>query len=288
MVSKVSQKKNLSSMQVLKTLQILLEGNYSMKELIKILNKDESNEIFNNSVISKYINTCRYIGIDIPKINNKYYVASMPFGLELSITDIDLLKNMQSVIKTDMTAKCLSIFNSFIEKLNRYSNKNIARVEKEEFSMSLELFERAVAKKRKVKLIFKNRDILECIPINITHNEDKIFFNVYNKRIRNIDSSRLSGVVLLEENYIEPFNSNQVAVFILKGNLAKRYEARENETIQINNDNTITVTNKNENKDLLLSRLMRYQDLCEIIQPKSYREELKQIINDTLNNYGVL
>lgn len=288
MVSKVSQKKNLSSMQVLKTLQILLEGNYSMKELIKILNKDEPNEIFNNSVISKYINTCRYIGINIPKINNKYYVASMPFGLELSVTDIDLLKIMQSVIKTDMTAKCLSTFNSFIEKLNRYSNKNIARVEKEEFSMSLELFERAVAKKRKIKLIFKNRDILECIPINITHNEDKTFFNVYNKRIRNIDSSRLSGVVLLKENYIEPFNGNQVAVFILKGNLAKRYEAHENETIQINNDNTITVTNKNENKDLLLSRLMRYQDLCEIIQPKSYREELKQIINDTLNNYGVL
>ena len=160
-------------------------------------------------------------------------------------------------------------------------------IEKEEFSMSLELFELAVAKKRKIKLIFKNRDELECIPINIEKKDNKILFNVYNKRIRNIDSSRLSGIRLLEEIYVDPFDGNQVAVFVLKNPLSKRYEARDNETIQQNNDGTITVTNKNENKDLLLSRLLRYQDLCEIKQPKVYREEFKQIINDTLKNYGV-
>ena len=96
---KVSRKKNLSSIHVLKTLQILLEGDYSMQELIKLLNKNEPNENFNNSVISKYINTCRYIGINIPKINNIYYVADIPFGLELSVTDLDLLNNLQVVIK---------------------------------------------------------------------------------------------------------------------------------------------------------------------------------------------
>ena len=165
-------------------------------------------------------------------------------------------------------------------------NQNTS-LEKEVFSMSLELFERAVEKKKKVKLIFKNRDELECIPINVTQKNDKTYFNVYKKRTRNIESSRLSGVEVLDETFIDPFDGNQVAVFILKGALAKRYEARDNETININNDGTITVTNKNENKDLLLSRILRYEDLCEIIHPKAYREELKQIIIDTLNNYGV-
>ena len=47
------------------------------------------------------------------------------------------------------------------------------------------------------------------------------------------------------------------------------------------------VINRNENKELLLSRLLRYDDKCEIIQPKSYREEMKTIINDMLANYGV-
>ena len=69
--NKLSQKKNLSSMQVIKTLQILLQGDYTMNELIEQLNANESEPIFNNSVVSKYINTCRYCGIEIPKIHNK-------------------------------------------------------------------------------------------------------------------------------------------------------------------------------------------------------------------------
>ena len=63
--NKLSQKKNLSSMQVIKTLQILLQGDYTMNELIEQLNANESEPIFNNSVVSKYINTCRYCGIEI-------------------------------------------------------------------------------------------------------------------------------------------------------------------------------------------------------------------------------
>ena len=88
-MSKLSNKKNISSMQVLKTLQVLLQGNYTMQELVSILNENEKEPLFNNSVISKYINTCRYCGIDIPKIHNKYFVASMPFGIELEVKDTD-------------------------------------------------------------------------------------------------------------------------------------------------------------------------------------------------------
>lgn len=54
-------------MQVLKTLQVLLQGNFTMQELIERLNKSEEEPVFNNSVISKYINTCRYCGINILK-----------------------------------------------------------------------------------------------------------------------------------------------------------------------------------------------------------------------------
>ena len=73
-MTKDSLKKNMSSMQVMKTLQVLLQGNFTMQELIKRLNANENTPVFNNSVISKYINTCRYCGIDIPKIHNKYFI----------------------------------------------------------------------------------------------------------------------------------------------------------------------------------------------------------------------
>ena len=41
MINKVSLKKNISSMQVLKTLKVLLQGDYSMNEILTKLNAKE-------------------------------------------------------------------------------------------------------------------------------------------------------------------------------------------------------------------------------------------------------
>lgn len=286
MVSKLSQKTNLSSIQVLKTLKVLFQGNYAMNELIQILNNDEERPIFNNSVISKYINTCRFCGINIPKINSKYYVANLPFGLKLSLSDIDLVKHMQTVVNANFSNKWVKLFDTITEKLNKYSDVNITNVNKDEFNFSIELFEQAVSQKRKIKLLFKNRDELECIPLDIEQINGKTFFKVYSKRIRQIDISRLSGIQMLYNTYIEPFESNQSVVFKLKGALAKRYEARENETVQQCNDGSIMVTNRNENEERLISRLLRYDDKCEIVTPKFFREKMKEVLNNMLNNYG--
>ena len=57
--------------------------------------------------------------------------------------------------------------------------------------------------------------------------------------------------------------------------------------MEINSDGSITVTNKNENKEILFSRLLRYDDKCELIRPIAYREEMKELINNMLENYGV-
>lgn len=283
----VPKKKNASSIQVLKTLLSLMQGDYSMNELIDKLNMHEPEAIFNNSVISKYINTCRYCGFDIVKIHNRYYVAKIPFGLDLTEIDIDIIKSLQVYVQDEMSSKCVSLINSFFDKISRFSNKRIVRVDKDDFILSVELFERAISKQRKVKLLFKNRDILECIPVNISYEDGKMLFNVFNKKIRSIDTSRLSGVQLTGQRYIEPFCGDTVAVFKLKGILAKRYEARVNEMVEYNADGTITVTNKNENKELLFSRLLRYDEKCEILHPRAYREEMKSLIKEMLNNYGV-
>ena len=175
MIKKLSNKKNISSMQVLKTLQVLLQGNYTMQELISMLNENEQEHIFNNSVISKYINTCRACGIEIPKIHNKYFVASMPFGLELESRDTELLERFQNIVRQNMSKKSNKTFDSFIEKLNRFSNKKIARVEKSTYQISVEIFEHAIIEKRKIRLMFRNKTILDCVPLNIAENKNNRF-----------------------------------------------------------------------------------------------------------------
>lgn len=286
-MAKLSQKKNLSSMQVIKTLQVLLQGDYTMSELIEILNKNENEPVFNNSVVSKYINTCRYCGIEIPKIHNKYFITSMPFGLELTNSDIDLLDNMQNIVKGQMTRRYHKLYDSFIEKLNRYSNKKIARVEKATYKITFELFENAVNDKNKIKLMFKNRMLMECIPLKIVEAKGKTFFNVfYKNRERMIDTARVSGIEVLRQKFIQNFNDEAV-IFLIRDDLASRYDLRENE--QYTKTDRIgwkAILNRGENKDILISRLMRYDEKCEIVSPQSYREEMKQILDDTLRNYG--
>lgn len=286
-MAKLSNKKNISSMQVLKTLQVLLQGNYTMQELVSILNENENEPLFNNSVISKYINTCRYCGIDIPKIHNKYFVASMPFGLELDVKDTDLLERLQNIIRQEMSKKNNKIFDGFIEKINRFSNKKISRVEKATYQISVEMFERAIKEKRKIRLMFKNKAIWDCIPLNIAENKGKNFFHVLaNGHEKMVDTERVSGIEVLSDKFVKNY-SEQVVVFELKTPLAQRYSLRENERlIKPFDGQSITVSNHGEGKEILLSRLLRYDDKCEIINPKAYREEMKEIIDSALRNYG--
>ena len=288
MTSKEPRKKNLSSVQVLKTLQVLLDGDYTMQELIKKLNSEEEYPIFNNSVISKYINTLRYAGIEIPKIHNKYSITKMPFGLDLSIDEANLLKNLQIVVNNEMPKKNRKIFDGMVDKINRYSNRKIVRVEPEQFKFSFEVFEKALHQKRKVKLLFKNRTELMGIPMKISELGGKTFFHVFNKRERSIDASRLAGIEMTSEQFVSEIRSdNYSVVFTLKNQLAKRYELREHET-EIFSDRAngkLTVSNKGENKELLFSRLLRYDINCEIETPKTYREDMKNLLDEMLKNY---
>lgn len=280
-------KTNISSAQVLKTLKVLLQGDYTMQELLTKLNAGEKTPVFNNSIVSKYINSCRFCGIEIPKIHNKYFVTSVPFGLELTMDDINLLEILQNIINNGMAKKYNKIFAKFAEKLNRFSNKKIARVEKETFHISVELFEHAIEEKRKVRLMFKNKTIMDCIPLNMAEDKGRTFFHVmYNNRERMIDITRVSGIEALGEKFAIAFNE-QVVIFKLKGALAPRYNLRENERLlQPYNGDCIVVSNQCESKEILFSRLLRYDDKCEILNPKGYRQEMLEIINTTLENYA--
>ena len=279
-------KKNLSSMQVLKTLQVLLEGNYTMAELIQKLNSNEQEPVFNNSVVSKYINTCRFCGIEIPKIHNKYYVASVPFGLDLEIKDIGLLDNLQSIVKNSFSKKQNQIFDRFFERIIKFSNKHIIRLEEKTSAYSHELFNKAIDEQRKICLMYKANETLECTPLSIVEHKGRTFFNVFYKNSEKlICEDRIAGIELTNQKFVVNTSVPQV-VFVLRGSLAKRYEPRENEEVIENPDGSIRVTNTGENKEILLSRLMRYDSSCEIIKPEAYRQEMRQILISTLENYG--
>ena len=281
-------KKNLSSIQVLKTFKLMLQGNYTMAELVYKLNADEEDAIFNNSTVSKYINTCRFVGIEIPKIQNRYFVASVPFGLNMSLKDIDLINFLQKTAKKFFTKTSDKKFEDFIEKLSRYSNKNIYRISVGNESEIRDKFETAVQEGRKIRLMFKSKEVIECIPFDMVNIKGKLYFKVINLNDEKLYAlDRIIGLEVLNIRHLPIDEESRAVVFKLKGNLAKRYQMRENEKEMNRDENSITISNTGESREILYSRLLRYDSLCEILEPSICREDMIKIINKTLSNYGV-
>ena len=287
MVANQSKKMNIASLQVMKTLLALLENNFSMQELIVYLNKKEKEAVFNNNVLSKYINTCRACGVVIPKIQNKYIIAKMPFGLNLSVDDVDLLIQMQKICRESFSQKINNGFNAFIKNINKYSNKTILKVQKETINISYEAFEKAIIEERKIRLTFKNKSSIDCIPLSITTHQKRTYFRIKENNIeKSIAVDKIIGIEILNEMFKTPDYEHNQAIFEVRGALAHRYNLRENEVLLRQDNNAITIENTGEDMNLLLSRLLRYDSLCEVKAPATYRTEIIKIINDTLANYG--
>jgi len=281
----VTIKKNISSLQVLKTLSLLLQGNYTMAELIEKLNEKEEEPVFNNSVISKYINTCRYCGIDIQKSHNKYVITKMPFQLNLSIREIGLIDSLQGVAKSFLVQKANDVFNQFVLNINKFLSKKVTSAEKKTFKTITEIFSRAISSRSKIALICEGKSML-CNPIQIIENGQITFLHVISSGDEKwIPEDKISGIEILDQKYIPEINEQKV-IFKLKGDLSKKYDVRENECITGLNNCEIVISNTGEEKDILFSRLMRYDTCCEILYPVKYREDFKKLIEETLKNYG--
>ena len=151
-----------------------------------------------------------------------------------------------------------------------------------------EMFDKAVSERRKVLLMFRTKLLLECIPLEIVDYKGKSCFRVlYNGKERHVSVARVTGLSIQGKiiDYRE-YEGGEV-VFKLYGELAQRYTLREHEKERNRNlPDYITVVNVGEDKEELLSRLLRYDKDCEIISPQNYRDELKTMINNMLSNYG--
>jgi hypothetical protein len=286
-MSKQAIKKNISSMQVLKTLQILLEGNYTMAELIEKLNANESEPIFNNSVVSKYINTCRYCGIEIPKIHNRYFVSKLPFGLDLTSKDLDLLDELRYMSDIKLSKNARKNLDEFLKKLAKFSNKHIIRVEEQNTDAAFELFEEAIEEKRMIVLMFRAKALLECRPVAIIEKKGKPFFHViYKKKDKYIAADRISGLQVLDTKFMP--DQLDTVIYELTGGLKDRYTLRENEMLAPSDKtDCLAVSCECTDKDALLSRLLRYGENCKIVKPIEYRDAMKSLLDGTLANYGV-
>lgn len=288
MATNLSAKKNQTSLQVLKTLKVLLEGDYTMSEIVDKLNERENVPVFNSSVVRKYINTCRVCGISIPKIQNKYCVSQIFFGLQLNESDLFVLRKMIDIARNKFSNNIYEKFRKVVTKISKYSNREIGCLDICKKEKNVLLFEEAIESERKIQLLLLDKTLCECTPLEIIQHRRRTFFNILTENGEKlVCSDKVILINVLQDRTISK-KEEVTVLFKLRGGLAKRYTPREHETVEIDKEpDTILVANKGENKEILFARLLRYDSCCEIISPKSYRNEMKELLKNMLSNYGV-
>ena len=74
----------------------------------------------------------------------------------------------------------------------------------------------------------------------------------------------------------------KAVVFELYGRLASSYKLKRSEKVLNFGKNYITVSNSEEDRDILLHRLLKYGENCKIIKPKEVKEEFLNMTNEIL------
>jgi len=301
---------------VLLLLSHLNKGQCNVEDLNDIFSSDKlTARYFSKEVILKYISTLRTAGYDISKPiqsnNYKYELNKSPVLINLSSNQLKSLATMLYYAESLHQNKLIYNYTKFLKKTQKLlSDKQVAFLNRElkkqrenpdkiyfrhaSYKKLIKKLEKFISENQRVSLKYKSlyseqeiSIVLELKTIKYEHAE--VFLIGYNPVIDQTHSIRLSQILDIKQLPTKTQYSQILSpvLFNLKGIMAKVYRPYENEKItQVNeSENLITVAAYVDDKTMLIKRLLKYGENCEVIYPKHVREEIRRIINETLNNY---
>lgn len=304
-----SLKKNSdTSIRVLETLKVLSKGCASIQDILRHFEKIEpNNRIYTSEVILKYINTLKVFGFRIVKEKDKYVLLNSLSQFNFSDADLKMLSLLdgfanefpETEVKAQVSGFLQDLERRFDDKtriLSSSINRPILdnfKFKYNKYSNQIKEYEAYCTDSRRLKIKYKEDGRFEksiiVEPFDIMYIDSEVYFCVYNSTLAQVQNINFEWILSIEQfpsrsNIQNMFSS---VTFKLKDRLAKAYKLHEDEKIlNINGDGSIVVMNQKEDRKLLLKRLMRYGEYCEVVTPQSYRAEMKQLIESTIANYN--
>lgn len=296
-----------TSTRVLETLKILAKDNASINDIIKHFEKiDPNNRIYTNEVILKYINTLKVFGLKFIKQKDKYVLLNQPLQFDFTKKELEtiyLLEKSVSLIPEERIQEETHKFLQELEKRFSEGTKMLAHnviqpkminleFSYDKYAKEIKEYEKYCIEGQKLKIIYKdaNKSDISIVaePNEIRYKKHNVYLSIYNPLSAQIQDIDFDDIIEIKQLPLRtnPTNLLSTATFILKGPLAKSYTIhKEERLLQVKPDGSIVLLNQKEDKTALLRRLMRYGANCEIISPKSLREEMIKMVDSTLKNY---
>ncbi len=290
-----------------KFLKELYKGGADFKWVIELFSDGHYDGTSNTHVtLNKYLNALRLFGIKVKKVNGKYHMFSPLYKMKFDLNDIKSINALKKACEVLPNGKNKSNCEEFIKELEiRYdeSAQSFLQVDNNTKNLNLafyfsemveqvKLCEKYCQDSQKLEIIYTddkyNEINLLCSPLETIYKKRKICLKVLGSNGSRVYEIPVENIISLKQ-LPSAVNNNSMPTTVcykIKNRLAKNYRIRDWEKVQdILSDGSKIIVNKDEDFDLLLSRLMRYGTECEIISPKYIKDEMIDLINKTLSNY---
>lgn len=304
---------------VLLLLKLLNERSYNIDELNRIFLSDPFIlKTLSKEVILKYLSTLRSSGYKISKptaLNEyRYHLVEAPIAINLSDNELETIVILENYVSGLYQTRLVELYGNFLKNISRYLSKDsISTMDKfrkthqgldESFQDNYAQYQDLIKQfeifcKEDQRIIVKyqypcdeeEKDIV-LEPKLIKYNQNEVFISGYNPIIGERQLINLSYVIEIKQLPIKSKHNNTLSpvIFILKGRVAKGYRLYEDERILESDaeSGTIRIAAYVDDKNMLLKRLLKYGDYCEVLYPKSLRENVIALIGNALNNYATL
>ncbi len=291
-------------MKIFKMLDLLYNDAAYYDEVVNIFKDEISDQSLNNLqvVLNKYLNTLKVFGIKVHKESNKFVLDNSLFSLEYTPDDLKSISILLNTVENFPDKDISSNINDFIQNLilrmgaeDRISLDNFRgdydfTFYHSDLKKQIEECKKICKENHVINILYKKNKkqiSLRCIPKEIIYDSKTAYLSLLNKDERlEIPLPSILSIVSSPQVAARHEVANTV-VFKLKNRLAKTYKLKENEYLQGQDENgNLIVVNKGETSDKLLSRLKRYSYNCEIISPKTLKNQMISLINETLKKYG--
>ncbi|OGI18096.1 MAG: hypothetical protein A2287_08440 [Candidatus Melainabacteria bacterium RIFOXYA12_FULL_32_12] len=287
---------------------------------IDYLNNTFSNDpniarTFSKEVILKYIYTLRSAGYNVskpnPANNHTYKLVKAPLTMRLNEQDIRTLIILEGYVSSLYQERLQKSFRSLVKKLSRYLSEeqitllnSIRKAQTNElqqlslkysqYTSLIQKFEQYCVEDQRVIVKYKfpigdeeKQIILE--PKSIKYDSKDVFISGYNSITGEKQLLHLNNIQEIKQLPVKSRYNYVLSpiIFKLKGRLAKGYRPYEDEKIAGTDPEagTITIAAYVDDRNMLLQRLLKYGDYCEVIYPKAAREKTISLVQDALKNY---
>lgn len=300
-------KKSDTGLRVLEVLKLLIQGPLSSIDISKLLDYDNEN-IYTEETIIKYITTLRVLGFNIDKKDKKYYLHNYPVNLHLDINELKTLiyieKYLSRIRQKELSHNFYSVLSE-IEKCYDYKtihtyNNYIKEYRKELLKENANSLETTIMNKldklckngQKLKIDYWDNS-KKCLftyfiePMYIKLLKNHLFLQSYNineNEYQLLLITNIKNIVQMPQRSSLCWTSSEV-IFKLSDKLARVYEPRYHEKLLYCSQEEIIVKNSEEDKEVLLRRLLRYGSYCKIIKPKKYQNKFITMLDDIISYY---